>query len=343
MNLCGRHRLKKSGRLFFRGRRRVLVWRRRDDHRHGITHLHHVVHQHFDEIRPGGFEFHLAENHDVGGVQRRVASVQISFRALRSTVVWSGAMSRTVSVNWPMPAVQRLKTQQPPGDDRQLRHADEIDDADEEKIAVGFLADFLAQQRALQVGENSGGLHKLVLSWLRFQKLLVRSNFRRAHGVLHQHGNGHRPDAAGIGRDFAGDWLHGGKIHVAHQPRAVLAPASLTRFTPTSITVAPGLTMSAFTNSATPIAAIKMSARRQCALMSRVAEWQMVTVALASLPFLAKHRGHRFADDVAAAQNHDFRAVGFHPRTHEQFHDARRRAGRKPVASPSISLPTFTG
>ena len=48
---------------------------------------------------------------------------------------------------------------------------------------------------------------------------------------------------------------------------------------------APGFTMSAFTNSATPIAATRMSARRQCALMSRVAEWQIVTVAFAARPF----------------------------------------------------------
>ena len=83
--------------------------------------------------------------------------------ALRSTVVWSGAMSRTLSVNWPMPAVQRLKTHSRRGNDRQLRHADEVDDADEEKIAVGFLADFLAQQRGLQIGENSGGLHNFII------------------------------------------------------------------------------------------------------------------------------------------------------------------------------------
>ena len=63
--------------------------------------------------------------------------------------------------------------------------------------------------------------------------------------------------------------------------------------------------------------------------MSRVAEWQIVTVAFAFLAFLTKHRGHRFADDVAAAQNHHFRAVGFHLRTREQFMNARRCAGPK--------------
>ena len=52
------------------------------------------------------------------------------------------------------PAVEDAK---PPGHDGQLRHAEEIDDADEEKISVGFLADFFAQQRALQIRQNSSG------------------------------------------------------------------------------------------------------------------------------------------------------------------------------------------
>ena len=76
---------------------------------------------------------------------------------LRSTVVWSGAMSADgfrELADARRPAVEDAEA---PGDDGQLRHADEVDDADEEKIAVGFLADFFAQQRALQIGENAGG------------------------------------------------------------------------------------------------------------------------------------------------------------------------------------------
>ena len=48
-----------------------------------------------------------------------------------------------------------------------------------------------------------------------------------------------------------------------------------------------------------------------------------------SLPFLAQQRGHRFADNVAAAEHDDFRAFGFHTRTHQQFYDTRRCAGPK--------------
>ena len=43
--------------------------------------------------------------------------------------------------------------------------------------------------------------------------------------------------------------------------------------------------------------------------------------------FLAEHRGHRFADDVAAAKHDDFRAVSLHAGAHEQFHDASGSAG----------------
>ena len=72
--------------------------------------------------------------------------------ALLMTVVWSGAMRLIFSLNWPRPAVQRLIDAKPAGDDGQLRHADEVDDTDQEQIAVGFLTDFLAQERSLQIG-----------------------------------------------------------------------------------------------------------------------------------------------------------------------------------------------
>src|SRR5207247_1265694 len=52
------------------------------------------------------------------------------------------------------------------------------------------------------------------------------------------------------------------------------------RFTPTSMTTAPGFTMSPVTNSGLPIATMRMSACRVTALMSRVREWHTVTVAL---------------------------------------------------------------
>ena len=43
-----------------------------ENHRHGITEFHHVVHQHLDIIGSGDFELDLAKNHYTGRGQRRV-------------------------------------------------------------------------------------------------------------------------------------------------------------------------------------------------------------------------------------------------------------------------------
>jgi hypothetical protein len=73
-------------------------------------------------------------------------------------------MSRTLSVNCPMPAVHRLNTLSLNATTGSWGTRMKIDDADEHEVAVGFLADFFAQQRALQIGEDSGGSHKFILS-----------------------------------------------------------------------------------------------------------------------------------------------------------------------------------
>ena len=58
---------------------------------------------------------------------------------------------------------------------------------------------------------------------------------------------------------------------------------SVTRQTPTSISIAPCLTMSAVTMSGTPAAATITSALRVCAARSAVPVWHSVTVALTAL------------------------------------------------------------
>ena len=70
-----------------------------------------------------------------------------------------------------------------------------------------------------------------------------------------------------------------------------------------------------------------MSARRQCAAMSRVAEWQIVTVALAPLPFWQSIAAIGLPTMLPRPRINHFRAVGVHAGAREQFHDARRRAG----------------
>ena len=153
--------------------------------------------------------------------------------------------------------------------------------------------------------------------------------FRRPHGVLQQHGNRHRADAAGIGRDFAGDFFHGGKIHIADQFRAGLG---------TGIRHA-----------------VHAHVNHRCARLDHVglhkfrnphrrdqdvcAPAMRLDVAGGGMTdrhrgvrapaLLAQHGRHRFADNVAAAEHDDFRAFRFHAGADQQFHDARRCAGAK--------------
>src|ERR1035437_8537228 len=58
---------------------RRLVRQRRENDRHGITQFHHVVHQNFDKISPGGFKFYLTEEHHVAGAHGGIAQLKFHF------------------------------------------------------------------------------------------------------------------------------------------------------------------------------------------------------------------------------------------------------------------------
>ena len=76
---------------------------------------------------------------------------------------------------------------------------------------------------------------------------------------------------------------------------------------------------------ARPMAATRMSARRQTSFRSRVFEWQMVTVALA---LVSKHCDG-LADDVAASDDHGFSAFDGDVGTAKDLHASGRSAGNK--------------
>ena len=99
---------------------------------------------------------------------------------------------------------------------------------------------------------------------------------------------------------------------------------------PTSITTAPGLTMSAVTNFGWPMATIRMSACRVISARSRVRLWQTVTVASPPAAALHEHDRHRLADDVAAAHDHHVPAGDLDVVAHQQLLNAVRRAGQEP-------------
>jgi len=54
------------------------------------------------------------------------------------------------------PAIEEAEAER---DDRNLRNTNEVHDADEEEVAGDFLADFFAEEGALKVRENAGGVH----------------------------------------------------------------------------------------------------------------------------------------------------------------------------------------
>ncbi len=103
----------------------------------------------------------------------------------------------------------------------------------------------------------------------------------RLDRIHQQHRDRHRPDAAGHRRDPAGDFAH------ARRSRRRRKLAFGVRFMPTSMTTAPGLTMSAVTRLRRADGSNHDVGLRVTAARSRVALWQMVTVALAASSIMA--------------------------------------------------------
>ena len=58
------------------------------------------------------------------------------------------------------PAIEQAQLER---DYWQVRHADEIDDSHQEEIPVGLLPDLFAQERALQIRQNSGRVHQVMV------------------------------------------------------------------------------------------------------------------------------------------------------------------------------------
>ena len=113
------------------------------------------------------------------------------------------------------------------------------------------------------------------------------------------------------------------------------SPASLpsTRFMPTSITVAPGLTISAVMNRGRPMATIKMSALRATAGRSRVRLWQTVTVASPAAPRCISNIAIGLPTMSLRPDHDDVRTRGWNAAPTEHLQDAVRRAGKKPWAT----------
>jgi len=125
-----------------------LTGRGNDNDREGETHFHDVVHVDFDEVGAGGFKFDVAKEHHVGGAHGGVAQFEFGF----ATADDSGLVGRDEAdgfgelANACGPAVEDANAR---GGDGHLRHAQVMNDTDEEEVAVGFLANFFADEGAL--------------------------------------------------------------------------------------------------------------------------------------------------------------------------------------------------
>ena len=102
------------------------------------------------------------------------------------------------------------------------------------------------------------------------------------------------------------------------------------RLMPTSITVAPGLTISPVTRRGEPTAATRTSARRQTSARSRVREWQTVTVACA----FSEQARERPADQDGAADDHRLGTLDLDARLRQELHHPLR--GARHQAGPAL-------
>src|SRR5204863_9659988 len=108
-------------------------------------------------------------------------------------------MKRTVSVKVPTPAVQRLKMLSFNATTGNCGTAIKLMTPMRKKLPVTSRRTSSHKREHCKSGRIRVGCISVEV-------------FRRPHRILHQHGNGHWPDATRIGRDFAGDGLHPRKI-----------------------------------------------------------------------------------------------------------------------------------
>lgn len=122
------------------------------------TQLHDIVDQNFDVIGSGRLKWNLAKNGNIRGIERGVFQRKSHFALSKDGgLVWRNQPNVLNELaDSGGPAREKTKFS---GGDRKLRDANEIDDADDDEIAIGFLANVFADQSALEVGENSCWLH----------------------------------------------------------------------------------------------------------------------------------------------------------------------------------------
>lgn len=117
-------------------------------------------------MHPGRAKLDLAEHRYIGRMSGDIFELELHLALPQhGGLVWRDEADRFREVaNASGPPVEDCELQRDHG---QLGHAQKIDDADEKEVSGRFLPDFFADKRALEVGQNSGGLHSI---YLRIQR-----------------------------------------------------------------------------------------------------------------------------------------------------------------------------
>src|SRR5437016_3872750 len=136
LTLSGRRRRRRLGGL-------RLILGRGKDNGHRIAQLHDIIHEDFHVIGASRFELDLPKHGDVGGVEGGILQCEFDLALAQHGCLIRGNQAHAFSelADTCSPAIEQAELER---DDGKLRHANEIDHANEEKVASDLLADFLA-------------------------------------------------------------------------------------------------------------------------------------------------------------------------------------------------------
>jgi hypothetical protein len=120
--------------------------------------LKNVIDEDLDVIRSGGFKLHLAKKRYVRRIVGRVLQTELHLAlAQNGCLVWSdhpNGFDKLADAS--RPAIEDAELE---CDNRKLGHINKTNYANENEIAIGFLADIFANKGGLEIGKDTGSLH----------------------------------------------------------------------------------------------------------------------------------------------------------------------------------------
>lgn len=129
-----------------------------EKNRDGISKFQNLIHAYFHVIHSLLGEFDLAEHGDIRGAIGRFPKLELHF-AFAQDGGLIGTEQPALFNKLADPGGPSIEQAQFKGRDGDAGDTDGIDDADNEKITVGFLANIFAKEAGLEVGKNSVWIH----------------------------------------------------------------------------------------------------------------------------------------------------------------------------------------